>query len=102
MNERAVIRTMLRPSCIVVILAPVAAILVASIRLHFFDVLLNMQYRGEAEIPCEASFGKGQEMGWFQLGSTIIVFAPKGVVLCSSVQEGAVIHMGRPLTRLPS
>jgi phosphatidylserine decarboxylase len=77
MNDRAVIRTMLRPSCIVVILAPVAAILVASIRLHFFDVLLNMQYRGEAEIPCGASFGKGQEMGWFQHGSAIIVFAPK-------------------------
>ena len=38
MNERAVIRTMLRPSGIVVTLAPVAAILVASIRLHFFDV----------------------------------------------------------------
>jgi phosphatidylserine decarboxylase len=102
MNERAVIRTMLRPSGIVVTLVPVAAILVASIRLHFLDVLLNMQYRGEAEIPCGASFGKGQEMGWFQHGSTIIVFAPKGVVLCSSVQEGAVIRMGRPLMRLPS
>ena len=102
MNERLVIRTMLRPSGIVVTLVPVAAILVASIRLHFLDVLLNMQYRGEAEIPCEASFGKGQEMGWFQLGSTIIVFAPKGVVLCSSVQEGVVIRMGRPLMRLPS
>ena len=96
MNDRAVIRTMLRPSCIVVILAPVAAILVASIRLHFFDVLLNMQYRGEAEIPCEASFGKGQEMGWFQHGSTIIVFAPKGVVLCSSVQAVSYTHLTLP------
>ena len=102
MNERAVIRTMLRPSGIVVTLVPVAAILVASIRLHFLDVLLNMQYRGEAEIPCEASFGKGQDMGWFQHGSTIIVFAPKGVALSSSVQEGAVIRMGRPLMRMRS
>jgi phosphatidylserine decarboxylase len=101
-NERAVIRTMLHPSGIVVTLVPVAAILVASIRLHFLDVLLNMQYHGKAEIPCRASFGKGQEMGWFQHGSTIIVFAPKGVALCDSVQEGAVIRMGRPLMRLPS
>ena len=54
-NERAVIRTMLRPSGMVVTLVPVAAILVASIRLHFLDVLLNMQYRGKAEIPCQAS-----------------------------------------------
>ena len=34
-NERAVIRTILRPSGIVITLVPVAAILVASIRLHF-------------------------------------------------------------------
>jgi phosphatidylserine decarboxylase len=101
-NERAIIRTMLRPSGIVITLVPVAAILVASIRLHFLDVLLNMQYHGKAEIPCRASFSKGQEMGWFEHGSTIIAFAPKGVALCSSVQEGAVIRMGRPLMRLPS
>ena len=90
-NERAVIRTVLRPSGAVITLVPVAAILVASIRLHFLDVLLNMQYREEAEIPCRASFSKGQEMGWFQHGSTIIVFAPKGVTLCGSVRQGAVI-----------
>ena len=101
-NERAVIRATLHPSGIVVTLVPVAAILVASIRLHFLDVLLNMQYRGEAEISCRASFGKGQEMGWFQHGSTIIVFAPKGVALCGSVQQGAVIRMGRPLMQLRS
>jgi phosphatidylserine decarboxylase len=101
-NERAVIRAMLRPSGIVVTLVPVAAILVASIRLHFLDVLLNMRYRGEAEIPCLASFSKGQEMGWFQHGSTIIVFAPKDVALCGSVREGAVIRMGKPLMQLRS
>jgi phosphatidylserine decarboxylase len=86
----------------VITLVPVAAILVASIRLHFLDVLLNMQYRGKTEIPCRASFSKGQEMGWFQHGSTIIVFAPKGFVLCKSVETGAIIRMGRPLMRLPS
>jgi phosphatidylserine decarboxylase len=101
-NERAVIRTQLRPSGIVVTLVPVAAILVASIRLHFLDVLLNTQYRGKTEIPCSASFCKGQEMGWFQHGSTIIVFAPRGVALCEAVQQGAVIRMGRPLMKLPS
>lgn len=101
-NERAVIRMTLRPSGVVVTLVPVAAILVASIRLHFLDALLNMQYRGKAEIACRASLDKGQEMGWFQHGSTIIVFAPKGVTLCGSVYQGAVIRMGQPLMRLPS
>lgn len=101
-NERAIIRTTLRPSGIVVILVPVAAILVASIRLHFLDALLNTQYSGKIEIPCSAQFRKGEEMGWFQHGSTIIVFAPKDVALCGSVQQGAVIRMGKPLMRLPS
>ena len=101
-NERAVIRAMLRPSGIVVTLVPVAAILVAGIRLHFLDPLLNAQYRGKPEIPCRAAFSKGQEMGWFEHGSTIIIFAPKGVALCDPVAQGAVIRMGSPLMRLPS
>jgi phosphatidylserine decarboxylase len=100
-NERAVIRTVLRGSGTVVTLVPVAAILVASIRLHFLDLVVNRQYRGSREIGCHAALAKGQEMGWFEHGSTIIVFAPKGVSLCDSVQPGAVIRAGRPLMRLP-
>src|ERR1019366_7673003 len=59
-------------------LAPIAAILVASIRLHCLDVLLHLKYRGPNVIAGNASLRKGQEMGWFQHGSTIIVFAPRG------------------------
>src|SRR5215813_11098508 len=44
-NERAVIRTRL-PSGEAFTLVPVAAILVASVRLHFLDVTLNAQTRG--------------------------------------------------------
>ena len=77
-NERALIETTLRASGHRVMLVPVAAILVASIRLHFLNVLLHLRYRGPNRIPCHARFAQGEEMGWFQHGSTIIVFAPKG------------------------
>lgn len=97
-NERAVIRTRLAGGHLVT-LVPVAAILVASIRLHFLDVVINMNYRGAAAIDCDAPFKKGDELGWFEHGSTIIVFAPPGFRLC--VREGAVIRMGRALLRLP-
>jgi phosphatidylserine decarboxylase len=100
-NERAVIPTTLDASGLVVTLVPVAAILVASIRLHFVDPLLDAGYRGDRDIPCRASFAKGEEMGWFQHGSTIIVFAPKGFALCDGVSQGVTIRMGRPLMRLP-
>ena len=52
-------------------------------------------------MPCNASFRKGQEMGWFQHGSTIIVFAPDGFALCDGVTEGQSIRAGQPLMRLP-
>jgi phosphatidylserine decarboxylase len=38
-------------------------------------------------------------MGWFELGSTIIVFAQAGLSLCSNVREGSTIRMGQPLMR---
>jgi phosphatidylserine decarboxylase len=99
-NERAILRTRLGGGQLVT-LVPVASILVASIRLHFLDVLLHLRYRGPNVIPCDAAFDKGQEMGWFELGSTIIVFAPAGFRLADQLQPGATIKMGQPLLRLP-
>jgi phosphatidylserine decarboxylase len=100
-NERAVIRALMPRPGVVITMVPVAAILVASIRLHFLNVVLNQAYCGVMDFHCSAVFHKGQEMGWFEHGSTIIMFAPKGVALCHSVQPGAVIRMGQPLMRLP-
>jgi phosphatidylserine decarboxylase len=100
-NERALIRTTLAAGGHVVTLVPVAAILVASIRLHFLDSLLDGRYRGPCVMACDAPFQKGEEMGWFQHGSTIIVFAPDGFALCENVREGTTIRMGQPLMRLP-
>jgi phosphatidylserine decarboxylase len=96
-NERAILRCRLASSGTPIALVPVAAILVASIRLHCADVLLHLKYRGPNEIPCHARYAKGQEMGWFQHGSTIIALVPKGVSLC--VQESQRIRMGQPLFR---
>src|SRR5208282_999948 len=86
-NERAVIRCRL-PSGALLTLVPVAAILVASIRLNFLDVRLHLRYRGPNQIACDARLRKGQEMGWFEHGSTIIVFAPQGISLCGQLREG--------------
>jgi phosphatidylserine decarboxylase len=100
-NERAVLRATLNQGGHAIAMVPVAAILVASIRLHFLDVLLHLRYRGPHEIPCRKRFNKGEEIGWFQHGSTIIVFAPRGFGLCEGIEAGATIRMGRALMRLP-
>jgi phosphatidylserine decarboxylase len=99
-NERAIIRCRLEPSGELVTLVPVAAILVASVRLHFLDVLLHLKYRGPNVIACDATLRKGEEMGWFQHGSTIIAFAPPGVALCEQLRQGSTIRMGQPLLTL--
>jgi phosphatidylserine decarboxylase len=101
-NERAVLPMRLDKTGHVITLVPVAAILIASIRLHFLDVLLHLRYCGPHLIPCDARLRKGEEMGWFQHGSTIILFAPPAFELCNSVHEGRIIRMGQPLMRLPS
>lgn len=100
-NERAVLRTRLGVGGHRITLVPVAAILVASIRLNFLDVTLNMGYRGARQMPCATRLDKGAEMGWFEHGSTIIVFAPPGFTLGENVEDGARIRMGEPLMRLP-
>jgi phosphatidylserine decarboxylase len=100
-NERAVIETTLADGRAIT-LVPVAAILVASIRLHFLNVLLSLRQLGANIFPCDAQFAKGEEMGWFQHGSTILVFAPDGFALCENVREGMTIRMGQPLLRLPT
>jgi phosphatidylserine decarboxylase len=100
-NERAMIRTRLEQGGHEVLLVPVAAVLVASIRLHFLDALLHLRYKGPNVIECDARLAKGEEMGWFQHGSTILVFAPSGFTLHEGVREGVTIRAGEPLMRLP-
>jgi phosphatidylserine decarboxylase len=102
-NERACLSMRLDAASPVgarrIALVPIAAILVASIRLHFLDTLLHLAYHGPKRLACDAAFGKGQEMGWFQHGSTVVMLVPKGFALCERLSEGVTVRMGRPLMR---
>jgi phosphatidylserine decarboxylase len=97
-NERAVIRARLRNGEAFT-LVPVAAILVASIRLHVLDLLLNARARGPTEFPCDVDVRKGDELGWFEHGSTIILLAPDHFEFCDNIREGGRIRAGQPLLR---
>lgn len=102
-NERAVIEAELPDGDghpVPFLMIPVAAILVASIRLHFIDVLLNLRYRGANDIPCDASYRKGDELGWFEHGSTIILLFPERYQFTQGLHEGMPIRMGAPILNL--
>lgn len=99
-NERAVLDITLDQGTRIA-LVPVAAILVASIRLHALDVTLHLRWKGPDVWDCDHRFRKGDELGWFEHGSTIIVFAPPGMRLAEGLVEGQTIRCGEPLMRLP-
>ncbi len=100
-NERALIRTRLSRTGHIITLVPVAAILVAGIRLNFLDTPTNLRHGGPRTISLDVPLAKGEEMGWFQHGSTIIVFAPAGFTLTSNIYDGARIRVGQPIMRIP-
>ena len=100
-NERAIVRTTLKADGQAVTLVAVAAILVASIRLNCLDAPLNLGHRGPNVMACNAEYCKGDELGWFEHGSTIIVFAPEGFALADNIRDGATLRVGEPLMRLP-
>lgn len=100
-NERAAIRMRLDVTGDAITLVPVAAILVAGIRFSFLEGAPDLRAGGERIIACDVVVRKGAEMGWFEHGSTIVVFAPAGYRLCPGVVDGARIRVGEPLLGLP-
>lgn len=94
-NERAVLplQTAFGP----ITLVPVAAVLVASMRFSFVPKALNMDYRGPARLECDSAFDKGQELGWFEHGSTVIVLTGPGFTFSDQMVQGRTIRMGEAL-----
>jgi phosphatidylserine decarboxylase len=94
-NERAVIRARLAENQRLVTLIPVAAVLVRSIRLHCLEDAPAPGHTDTREFACSADYRKGEEIGWFEHGSTLIVLAPAGYRLCPGIATGTTIRMGQ-------
>ncbi|MEZ5734199.1 MAG: archaetidylserine decarboxylase [Novosphingobium sp.] len=98
-NERAPITARLQNGGGAIVLVPVAAVLVASIRLPFLDRSRGVRDGGERVERCSCRFSKGEEMGWFEHGSTIVLLLPSEWSPCSEIAEGNALRMGMPLFR---
>jgi phosphatidylserine decarboxylase len=99
-NERAVVQTRLSATGHAVTLVPVAAILVAGIRLEFLDMPKGPARKTRWSTACHAALQKGDEMGWFEHGSTIIVIASEGLSICAGITEGNTIRAGQALFQI--
>jgi len=100
-NERAILRFELAKGGPQVTLVAVAAILVAGIRIHGISLPGEDAHPGLWRSACDLPRAKGEELGWFEHGSTIVVLAPRGVVLDTALREGVTIRMGAALMQLP-
>jgi len=98
-NERVVISARAAGGDEAFALVAVAAILVASVHLSFLDTPLTLSARGPTFIPSSARYRKGEELGYFHHGSTIIVLATAGLEVCGHLRSGDVVRMGEPLLR---
>ncbi|QJU60018.1 phosphatidylserine decarboxylase [Sphingomonas sp. AP4-R1] len=98
-NERAVVSCRLREGGAPVLLVAVAAILVAGIRLTFLNTDRLLREGGDRTVPLAADMAKGEEMGWFEHGSTIVMFLPEGFALAEGVGEGRPIRQGEAIAR---
>ncbi len=96
-NERAVMELHTEAPDSGICLVAVAAILVASIRLHCLNGVLDMHYSGPQRLGCCAHYEKGDELGYFQHGSTIIVFATADHAMCEGIETGRRVNMGQAL-----
>jgi phosphatidylserine decarboxylase len=99
-NERAVMQLHTGDEQASITLVPVAAILVASMRFNCLHSDLDLKYDGPNRIDCDAQYSKGDELGYFRHGSTIILFATDLYALHPDVTSGQRIKMGQPLLSL--
>ena len=101
-NERAVLPIITDIENTRLLLVPVAAILVASMRIHGLTAPLDLRYKGANPLALNRAFKKGDELGYFEHGSTIIVLSAGNLKFTSNVVEGNIIKMGEPLLELDS
>jgi phosphatidylserine decarboxylase len=101
-NERAVMSLDLDEGDGRLLLVPVAAILVAGLRLHGIELPKERHHTTPWQTACDLAVTKGQELGWFEHGSTIVVIAPPGFVVDAAATTGSTIRMGRPLLHRPA
>lgn len=99
-NERVVLPVLDAPQGIALTLVPVAAIAVASMHIHGVPRPLDLRYRGPNLVPVEREVRKGDELGYFACGSTIVVFAAGNLQLAAPVRQGERIRMGEALFEL--
>lgn len=101
-NERVVLDIEPPEAECAVTLVAVAAILVGSVYLECLGRTPRGQPSQVVRHACEAAVCKGDELGHFLNGSTIVLFASDGFEPCTRLVEGATLRAGEAILRRAS
>jgi phosphatidylserine decarboxylase len=102
LNERIV--TPLENAAGIVTIVKVGATVVGRITLDYSEVKSNAGWRTHLDLPVVPNrhYRKGDEIGQFQLGSTVILLFEKDRFIPGKLQSGQRIRLGEVLGHLPS
>lgn len=99
-NERVVVRGRTRHDRAFAVV-PVGALNVGSIRLSFDPLRTNRGApAGPRERLVDVTAQRGDELGWFELGSAIVVILGPGAGGVSRMETGTRVRVGTPIGRL--
>lgn len=102
-NERiaCIFDTVAGPMAVVLI----GALFVGSMSLSWEAEVLPVRPRNVRDLPTRdppVALERGAELGWFNMGSTVILlFGPAGPRLVPGLESGRAIRMGEPIATLP-
>jgi phosphatidylserine decarboxylase len=96
-NERAIIECQPSAAGNPICLVAVAAVLVSSIRIHGVDTRPAAHHGRPRTYTLRRRPARGEELGWFEHGSTIIVLAQPGLRLARPLAQGRRVFMGQAL-----
>ena len=95
-NERLVLRLQTAFGDVALVL--VGAMIVASIRVPWANGPISPYRRRSLRTPDNVRFARGEEVGAFLLGSTVIaLFPPNAVRLSAGLAKGATVRMGEAI-----
>ncbi len=96
-NTRAVLPLAVDGLAAPLLLVPVAAVGVASLRVHGISEILAGHEPMGRRLPCRRRVARGDELGYFLQGSTMVVVAPPGLETAPDVAAGTTQRVGTAL-----
>lgn len=75
----------------------VAAVLVASVKVHGLAGALDLRYQGPNRMAIQRNFSKGEELGYFQHGSSFVLLLPASFEFDASIQTSQRLNMGEAI-----